>query len=158
MQRTTLGGFCGIAIATHHHENRIHQSRCTSILDHGCVRSQRYQIAGLDGRHSVESPNEGAERCETVTCKFLVPSSTLFSLLCSMALLESFVAHLLSCACTHSARGTKESTLEEPLPPHRHCHPCSRSSVSVGSLAVRGLFTSVKKVSVVMPTVSSLLL
>ena len=44
-------------------------------------------------------------------------------------------------ACTHSARGTKiQSALDTPskVPSLRLSHPCSCSSVSVGSLVVRG--------------------
>ena len=37
----------------------------------------------------------------------IIHSSTFFSLSFSIALSQSFLAHLLSCACTHSARGTR---------------------------------------------------
>ena len=68
-----------------------------------------------------------------------------FSLAFSIALSQSSLAHMFSCACPHSARGTRIQRLRNhrtaKVPSHIHSHPCSRSLVSVGSLGVRGLFT-----------------
>ena len=86
------------------------------------------------------------------TYKYLIHWSTFFSLAFSRTLSRSFLAHTVQFVRisvhiwleAQKAVSVRETVLST-VPSHRHNHPRSRSTVSVGSLVVRVLVTSLRK-------------